>query len=78
MSGRRRRSWRLTPALPDALASLAAAVNDRHAALLGAGYCLADGRSGVWRRQDGRLSVRLVYRRGEASIVFSARVEVLP
>lgn len=75
MSSRRRTSWKLTP-VPGGLETVARTVFERHTWLVEGGYRLAEGQSGVWRRKDGRLSVRLVYRSGNLSWVFSGRFEV--
>lgn len=77
MSSRRRRSWKLKPQ-PGGLETLAREVFERHSWLVQDGYRLAEGQSGVWRRKDGRLTVRLVYRCGDLSFVFSGRFEVTP
>lgn len=77
MSARRRRHWRMEP-LPGGLQAVASEVHDGHQALVQLGYGLCEGASGAWRLRDGLLRVRLVYRRGAASVVFSARVRVTP
>lgn len=77
MSSRRRRSWKLKP-LPGGLEKLAREVFERHSWLIDEGYVLTEGQSGVWRRKDGRITIRLVYRRGDGSWVFSGRFEVSP
>ena len=75
MSSRRRTNWRLTPN-PGGLDIIARVVVERHQWLIDSGFVLC-GKSGVWRRRDGSLTIRMVYRRSDGvSWVYSSRVTV--
>lgn len=73
MSRRRARTnWRVDLDAA-ALERMAAKVCPLHGGCLADGYRLC-GSSGVWRRRDGMLTVRLVYRGGDVSIVWTDRI----
>lgn len=65
MSSRRRKSWRLS-ATAAQIAGVAVCVFEGHSGLIGRGASLMPT-SGLWRRKDGSVTARLVYRYPEGA-----------